>query len=157
MRSDDYIPRRGDLVWISFIPQTGREQSGRLPAVVLSPQTYNDRVGLALLCPVTSQIKDYPWEVRIPEGLAVRGVVLADQVKVWTGGRVKPDIWVLCLNPSSPKSSASSEFFFGIKAPDQFGRLIPQPYLAFKAASRFLASSTSGSPGSASFQRSRKR
>ncbi len=76
-----YVPRRGDAVWITLIPQAGHEQSGRRPAVVLSPEVYNDRVGLALFCPVTSQVKGYPWEVRIPEGLEVCGVVLADQVK----------------------------------------------------------------------------
>ena len=64
-----YIPRRGDAVWITLIPQAGHEQSGRRPAVVLSPEAYNASVGLALFCPVTSQIKGYPWEVRIPEGL----------------------------------------------------------------------------------------
>ena len=76
-----YIPRRGDAVWITLFPQTGHEQSGRRPAIVLSPEAYNARVGLALFCPVTSQVKGYPWEVRIPEGLAASGVVLADQVK----------------------------------------------------------------------------
>jgi mRNA interferase MazF len=76
-----YIPRRGDAVWITLFPQAGHEQSGRRPAVVLSPEAYNARVGLALFCPVTSQIKGYPWEVRIPAGLAISGVVLADQVR----------------------------------------------------------------------------
>ena len=76
-----YIPRRGDAVWITLIPQAGHEQSGRRPAVVLSPEAYNAKVGLALFCPVTSQAKGYPWEVRIPDGLSISGVVLADQVK----------------------------------------------------------------------------
>ena len=71
-----YIPERGDVVWITFNPQAGRR-----PAVVLSPKAYNRKVGLALLCPVTSQIKGYPFEVSIPEGLPVSGVVLSDQVK----------------------------------------------------------------------------
>jgi mRNA interferase MazF len=76
-----YVPRRGDAVWIELFPRAGHEQSGRRPAIILSPEAYNARVGLALICPVTSQVKGYPWEVRIPEGLGVSGVVLADQVK----------------------------------------------------------------------------
>ncbi len=72
---------RGDLVWISVNPQAGREQAGRRPAVVLSPAKYNERTGLAILCPVTSQIKGYPFEVLIPAGLPVSGVVLADQLR----------------------------------------------------------------------------
>lgn len=76
-----YVPQRGDAVWITLTPQTGHEQAGRRPAVVLSPETYNARVGLALCCPITNQIKGYPFEVVIPPGLLVSGVVLADQVK----------------------------------------------------------------------------
>ena len=76
-----YVPQRGDVVWITFNPQAGHEQAGRRPAVVLSPLAYNEKVGLAIFCPVTSQEKGYPFEVRIPEGLAVAGVILADQVK----------------------------------------------------------------------------
>ena len=75
------VPERGNAVWIDFDPQAGREQAGRRPAVVLSPAAYNGRVGLALLCPVTSQVKGYPFEVGIPDGLPVAGVILADQVK----------------------------------------------------------------------------
>jgi mRNA interferase MazF len=75
------IPDRGDAVWISLNPQAGHEQAGRRPALVLSPARYNGRVGLALLCPITSQVKGYPFEVRVPSGLPVSGVVLADQVK----------------------------------------------------------------------------
>ena len=76
-----YCPKRGDIVWISFNPQTGHEQAGHRPALVLSPQTYNRKVGLAILCPVTSQEKGYPFEVQIPPGLKTSGVVLSDQVK----------------------------------------------------------------------------
>jgi mRNA interferase MazF len=76
-----YIPERGDVVWITFNPQARHGQSGRRPAVVLSPKSYNGKVGLALLCPVTSQIKGYPFEVVIPDGLPVNGVILSDQVK----------------------------------------------------------------------------
>jgi len=76
-----YVPQRGDIVWLSFTPQAGHEQGGRRPALVLSPSVYNRKVGLALLCPITSRVKGYPFEVAIPEGLAVTGAVLADQVK----------------------------------------------------------------------------
>jgi mRNA interferase MazF len=76
-----YAPQRGDVVWITLNPQAGHEQAGRRPAVVLSPLAYNAKVGLAIFCPITSQEKGYPFEVKIPEGLAVTGVVLADQVK----------------------------------------------------------------------------
>lgn len=68
-------------MWISLNPQAGHEQAGRRPAIVLSPAVYNGRVGLALLCPITSQAKGYPFEVRLPPGLPVSGVALADQVK----------------------------------------------------------------------------
>ena len=74
-------PARGDTVWIDFDPQAGSEQAGRRPAVVLSPLAYNRTVGLALLCPITSRVKGYPFEVALPPGLPVRGVVLADQIK----------------------------------------------------------------------------
>lgn len=77
----DYTPERGDVVWIAQSPQAGHEQAGRRPAVVLSPGKYNRRVGLALLCPITSQVKGYPFEVAIPEGFALSGVILSDQVK----------------------------------------------------------------------------
>ncbi len=75
------LPRRGDIVWLTFNPQAGHEQAGRRPAVVLSPLAYNAKVGLALLCPITSAIKGYPFEVDLPPGLPVTGVILADQVK----------------------------------------------------------------------------
>ncbi|MEO8194198.1 MAG: endoribonuclease MazF [Gemmatimonadales bacterium] len=76
-----YVPESGDAVWLTFDPQAGHEQSGRRPAVVLSPRSYNSRSGLAILCPVTSQIKGYPFEVVLPEGLPISGAVLADQVR----------------------------------------------------------------------------
>jgi len=68
-------------VWISLNPQAGHEQAGRRPAVVLSPQSYNSKVGLAILCPITSQPKDYPFEILLPAGLPVAGAILSDQVK----------------------------------------------------------------------------
>ncbi len=76
-----YIPDSGDIVWIAFNPQAGHEQAGRRPALVLSPAAYNGKVGLAILCPITSQIKGYPFEVKIPNGLEVGGAILSDQVK----------------------------------------------------------------------------
>jgi len=76
-----FIPNRGDVIWISFDPQAGYEQYGRRPALVLSPASYNGRVGLALLCPITNKVKGYSFEVNIPSGLGVSGVILADQVK----------------------------------------------------------------------------
>jgi mRNA interferase MazF len=78
---DEYVPSRGDAVWLQFDPQTGHEQARRRPALVLSPQAYNGRVGLAILCPITSQEKGYPFEVALPSGSAVQGVILSDQVK----------------------------------------------------------------------------
>jgi len=76
-----YVPRCGDVVWIDLNPQAGHEQAGRRPAVVLSPQSYNSKVGLAILCPITSQVKGYPFEVLLPTGLPVDGAILSDQVK----------------------------------------------------------------------------
>jgi len=74
-----YVPDAGDMVWLSFDPQTGREQAGHRPAVVLSPSAYNAKTSLMICCPLTSQIKDYPFEVRISG--ASPSAVLADQVK----------------------------------------------------------------------------
>lgn len=76
-----YIPRRGDAIWINLNPQAGHEQADRRPAVVLSPESYNKKVGLCLLCPITNKSKGYPFEVAIPEGLTLTGVVLSDQAK----------------------------------------------------------------------------
>ena len=81
MVNEDYIPERGDAIWLNFNPQAGHEQAGPRPALVLSPAAYNGKVGLALLCPITSCVKGYPFEVPLPAGLAVNGVILADQVK----------------------------------------------------------------------------
>jgi mRNA interferase MazF len=76
-----YVPARGDVVWITFNPQAGHEQAGRRSALVLSPSSYNRKVGLAILCPITSQVKGYPFEVTIPAGSKLGGVILSDQVK----------------------------------------------------------------------------
>lgn len=76
-----YVPDRGEAVWLTFDPHAGHEQSGRRPAVVLSPRGYNKITGLAILCPVTSHIKGYPFEVALPDGLPLAGAVLSDQVR----------------------------------------------------------------------------
>jgi mRNA interferase MazF len=98
--SSAYVPERGDVVWITLTPQAGHEQAGRRPAVVLSPAAYNGRVGLALLCPITSQIKGYPFEVLLPAGSVVTGVILSDQVKSldW---RVRAAAFMAALPPAT--------------------------------------------------------
>ncbi|RCW44807.1 type II toxin-antitoxin system PemK/MazF family toxin [Paenibacillus prosopidis] len=75
------IPARGDLVWLDFDSQAGREQAGRRPAIVLSEADFNDLTGFALVCPITNQVKEYPFEVQLPDGLPFTGVVLTDQLK----------------------------------------------------------------------------
>jgi mRNA interferase MazF len=99
-----YAPDRGDVIWITFNPQAGHEQAGRRPALVLSPVAYNRKVGLAVLCPITSQVKDYPFEVLIPRGLKVQGAILADQVKNldWKARATK----LICRLPSSVTDDA---------------------------------------------------
>lgn len=79
--AESYVPQRGDIVWLRFNPQAGHEQAGHRPALVVSPGRYNQTVGLALFCPLTTQVKGYPFEVALPPGLKVTGAVLADQVK----------------------------------------------------------------------------
>ena len=79
--SAPYVPDRGDVVWLEFDPQAGREQAGRRPAIVLSPASYNAPTGRALCVPVSTKAKGYPFEVPMPDGFAVRGVAFADQVK----------------------------------------------------------------------------
>ena len=81
MVAEAEAPDRGDLVWISLDPQAGHERAGRRPAMVLSPAGYNSKTGLALCCPATSRVKGYPFEVTLPHGGSIQGVVLADQVK----------------------------------------------------------------------------
>ena len=76
-----YVPARGDFVWLEFSPQAGHEQAGHRPAFVISPEPYNRKTGLALVCPITRQIKGYPFEVGLPQGLKVKGALLSDQIK----------------------------------------------------------------------------
>jgi mRNA interferase MazF len=77
----EYVPDRGHLVWLTFDPQAGHEQAGTRPALVISPASYNRKVGLALFCPVTSQVKGYPFEVLLPAGLKIQGAILSDRIK----------------------------------------------------------------------------
>lgn len=81
MAENSYCPEQGDIVFLDFDPQAGNEQRGRRPALVLTPRAYNSRAFLAVICPVTNQTKGYPFEVALPAGLGVTGVVLADHVK----------------------------------------------------------------------------
>jgi mRNA interferase MazF len=99
MSRREYVPERGDAIWITLNPQAGHEQSGRRPALVVSPAAYNDKVGLVLLCPITSQVKGYPFEVLIPPRLKVSGAVLSDQVKSldWRARRAE----LICRIPES--------------------------------------------------------
>jgi len=99
VRTKRYVPQRGEVVWISLNPQAGHEQAGRRPAVVLSPAGYNGKVGLALCSPITSQVKGYPFEVLLPEGLEVSGAVLSDQLKSldWRARRAQ----LICELPES--------------------------------------------------------
>jgi len=76
-----YFPGRGDVVWLNFSPQSGHEQAGRRPAVCISPKEYNKKVGLAIFCPITSDKKGYPFEVDLPDGLPITGVILSDHIK----------------------------------------------------------------------------
>jgi mRNA interferase MazF len=95
-----FVPERGDVVWLSFSPQLGREQAGRRPALVLSPRRYNERVGLALVCPITSRAKGYPFEVPLRSGATIAGVILADHLRSvdWraraaeVAGQAPPDV-----------------------------------------------------------------
>lgn len=76
-----YVPDRGHAVWMNFNPQAGHEQAGHRPALVISPASYNGRTGLVLCCPITSQVKGYPFEVKIEGNSLISGVALADQIK----------------------------------------------------------------------------
>ena len=85
-----YVPDAGDLVWLTFDPQAGHEQRGRRPALILSPRAYNAKARLAIACPITSHEKGYPFEVPLPPGGKISGVILADHVKNldWQARRV---------------------------------------------------------------------
>lgn len=74
-------PEAGDLIWLDFDPQAGREQAGRRPALVLSPAIFQRKTSLVWVCPITSKEKGFPFEVVLPEGLGVRGVVLCAHLR----------------------------------------------------------------------------
>ena len=93
---DEYLPERGDVVWISLNPQAGHEQAGRRPALVLSPRSYNAKVGLALMCLITQQVKGYPFEVLLPQDAPIQGVVLSIRSNAWTGGRARSSTPLPC-------------------------------------------------------------
>jgi len=86
-----HYPDKGDIVWIDMNPQLGHEQAGRRPAIIMSPLKYNSKVGLALVCPITSHIKGYPFEVVIPDVFKVKGAILADQIRNadWTARNIE--------------------------------------------------------------------
>jgi mRNA interferase MazF len=100
MKQVFYVPERGDIVWISTSPSEGQGRPGRRPAVVLSPQAYNARIGLAVVCPVSARIKGYPFEVPLPPGLPVEGAILADQAESldWQAHRAE---WICSLSAAT--------------------------------------------------------
>jgi mRNA interferase MazF len=81
-----YVPERGDIMYLEFTPAQGHEQSGRRPALVLSPHAYNKKTELCVVCPITTQVKGYPFEVVLIDTKKVQGAVLADQIRTvsWT-------------------------------------------------------------------------
>jgi mRNA interferase MazF len=99
MKQVFYVPERGDIVWVSVPTPDDQGRTERRPALVLSPQTYNARTGLAILCPITALIKGYPFEVPLPPGLSVEGAVLADQALSldWRAHRAER----VCILPSA--------------------------------------------------------
>ena len=76
-----YCPDKGEVIWLDLDPQAGHEQAGRRPVFVLSPKAYNSKTGLAMVCPITNQTKNYAFEVFVPEGFKVNGVILSDHIK----------------------------------------------------------------------------
>lgn len=94
----EVIPKRGDLIVLNFNPQAGHEQAGRRNAIVLSPKEFNEMTGFIVVCPITNQKKDYPFEVQLPKegvplagGYPITGVILTDQIKSldWTACNLK--------------------------------------------------------------------
>jgi mRNA interferase MazF len=112
-----YVPDQGHAIWLTFDPQAGHEQAGRRPAIVLTPAAYNRKTGLVLVCPVTSQIKGYPFEVLLPHGLPVAGVALADQIKSadWRARQAK----FICAMPGLILADIVAKFSALLPAPAQ--------------------------------------
>lgn len=77
----DYVPRKGDFIGLTFDPQSGHEQRGRRPALVVSNDLFNRHTGLCIVCPITTTARDYPFHVSVPEGQRVSGFVMVEQVK----------------------------------------------------------------------------
>lgn len=94
MKSGNYVPSRGDIVWLNFTPEAGHEQRGKRPALILSPKIYNEKTSLCICLPITSKVKGYPFEVALPKGLEIQGVVLSDQIK--NLDFTVPDISFIC-------------------------------------------------------------
>jgi mRNA interferase MazF len=76
-----YVPAKGDLIALTFDPQSGHEQKGRRPALVISNDLFNQRTGLAIVCPITSRQRDIPFHVALPGDGKVTGFVMVEQVK----------------------------------------------------------------------------
>jgi mRNA interferase MazF len=91
VRRASYVPETGDIIWMSFEPQMGREQRGHRPVLVLSPRAYNDRRALALVCPITSKVKGHSFEIALPLDSEIAGAVLFDQLRSvdWRARHVK--------------------------------------------------------------------
>ena len=110
MATREWAPDAGNLIWLNFDPQSGREQAGRRPALVLSPESYNRKSGLAIACPITSRLKGYPFEVPRPPDSSIKGAVLVDNLKSldWRArkaersGRVPPAILSEVLDRLAP-------------------------------------------------------
>jgi mRNA interferase MazF len=115
---EKYVPRQGDAVWINLNPQAGHEQSGKRPALVISPYLYNKKTGLAIFCPITNQVKGYPFEVVLPEGIAVTGAILSDHVKNldWRARSAK----FICRLPDNIFEEVLRKITVLIKATDEF-------------------------------------
>ncbi|WP_344912534.1 type II toxin-antitoxin system PemK/MazF family toxin [Amphibacillus indicireducens] len=98
-------PEKGDLVLLNFTPQSGREQAGYRPAIVISPKKFNEVLNLAIVCPITKQKKGYPFEIELPIGLEVDGVILTDHIKSidWRSrnmkvvGKAPDDVFDKCI------------------------------------------------------------
>ena len=105
---NNYIPARGDIVWLDFDPRAGHEQAGKRPAIVISPKRYNAKVGLALFQPITTKSKGYPFEVLLPQNLPISGVILSDQIKSldWQKRKIK----YICTLPAKYYQEAIRKF-----------------------------------------------
>jgi len=139
------FPERGDVVWISTTPpHAGHEQAGRRPMLVLSPAAHNAKVGLAILCPITSQVKGYPFEVLLPAGIPVEGVVLSDQAKNLDWRARRADSPVACLRIPSGRCCSSRGRCF-LHGPS--GDRLTAVYRTWNTASRPFPEQPAQSPG----------